>query len=680
MHVNLPDKFELARDLKSLRLPLWEERIGQGYPMLAEGIIGTFYIPNILVFFLLPFNLAWPTIYLVTLLLAAYGMLALLKYLKLMPAAAVFGAIAFSFSSGMILRLQHINLIEALSLFPWIMLFFLKFSQKSRSAALVLAFLLSQLFFVGFVQIYVYFSLLLLILAGLAWFFEKKTTLSVSFLKLSVVIVFSLVLSAVQLLPSLELKAQAERSSINARTILADFPLLPRHLVSFINPYLSGSNADGTFNNADFRRFGHFLESTNYIGLLPFALFVLGAIYLARNRPKDIFFLFGIALVPVFLLALGKYSPSFFLYIFPPLNSFRVPARFMLLFQFLAIILAAYFARVVAGRLRGKYGYLFYPALIIFTVVDLYFNFWSYNPIGKLEEWLAPGEVSHVLNLDGATWRFDSFDPNTNWNDIFEKSGWKGKDEYYKFFLNSNIANFNLVADIASLSLSPNSGLPTKRYKLWQYLVRKDIKLEDGKIVIGEKASERLAVSSVKYLISALPIEAPGYRQIFETNRDQYKYFVYESQDARARASFYYEWQKINSLTEYAKVIESIDLTRVVALEGEVGEKLEAGESRVTFLETHDEKLRIEVETEGKGLLVVSDASYPGWEAKVDSRPVPIMPANVNSRAVLVDSGKHVVEFLYRPKSFIAGAIVSLLAYLALVGFLVYSLRHKKYI
>jgi len=59
------------------------------------------------------------------------------------------------------------------------------------------------------------------------------------------------------------------------------------------------------------------------------------------------------------------------------------------------------------------------------------------------------------------------------------------------------------------------------------------------------------------------------------------------------------------------------------------------------------------------GVLVVADTDYPGWEATIDGKEVPILRANVAFRAVEVPAGEHVVEFRFRPASARHGLIAS---------------------
>jgi hypothetical protein len=75
------------------------------------------------------------------------------------------------------------------------------------------------------------------------------------------------------------------------------------------------------------------------------------------------------------------------------------------------------------------------------------------------------------------------------------------------------------------------------------------------------------------------------------------------------------------------------------------------------------------VETTRPGWLVLADVWYPGWQARIDGVPVPMLHADLAFRAVHVEAGRHTVEYLYWPVPFYLGAGLSL-ASLALAGVL----------
>jgi uncharacterized membrane protein YfhO len=64
---------------------------------------------------------------------------------------------------------------------------------------------------------------------------------------------------------------------------------------------------------------------------------------------------------------------------------------------------------------------------------------------------------------------------------------------------------------------------------------------------------------------------------------------------------------------------------------------------------------------------VLSENHYPGWRAYLDGRPVGVLRVDYNLRGVHVPAGEHEVRFVYRPKSLMAGAALSLLTALGLL-------------
>ena len=75
-----------------------------------------------------------------------------------------------------------------------------------------------------------------------------------------------------------------------------------------------------------------------------------------------------------------------------------------------------------------------------------------------------------------------------------------------------------------------------------------------------------------------------------------------------------------------------------------------SGSARIT----RDDPEHVEIETDSSGpaYLVLADTFDPGWSATVDGRDVPIRPAWLTFRAVLIPGGRHTVVFRYRPAGF----------------------------
>jgi hypothetical protein len=86
-------------------------------------------------------------------------------------------------------------------------------------------------------------------------------------------------------------------------------------------------------------------------------------------------------------------------------------------------------------------------------------------------------------------------------------------------------------------------------------------------------------------------------------------------------------------------------------------EEPQPGIVEITRLEP--DRVSITVECFASELLVLADNYYPGWRADIDGHRATIHRVNFNQRAVAVPVGKHVVNFVYAPRSVIIGLFIS---------------------
>ncbi len=84
------------------------------------------------------------------------------------------------------------------------------------------------------------------------------------------------------------------------------------------------------------------------------------------------------------------------------------------------------------------------------------------------------------------------------------------------------------------------------------------------------------------------------------------------------------------------------------------------GPAKITMLGRTDSVWRFRVEGAVPSFVVVNESFFPGWEARVDGAPTPIVRTNAIVRGLSVDAGSHVVDLAYRPGSFRCGAAISL--------------------
>jgi hypothetical protein len=70
-------------------------------------------------------------------------------------------------------------------------------------------------------------------------------------------------------------------------------------------------------------------------------------------------------------------------------------------------------------------------------------------------------------------------------------------------------------------------------------------------------------------------------------------------------------------------------------------------------------KVRFQVDTDAPGVLVFSEAYFPGWRATVDGRATPVLRADGALLAAAVPAGSHQVEFVYQPAALRWGGLIS---------------------
>jgi hypothetical protein len=76
------------------------------------------------------------------------------------------------------------------------------------------------------------------------------------------------------------------------------------------------------------------------------------------------------------------------------------------------------------------------------------------------------------------------------------------------------------------------------------------------------------------------------------------------------------------------------------------------------------------------GLLVTSDMSYPGWQAEIDGKEVPVYRVDYLLRGVVVPHGEHTVRFYFRPRILTIAAAISACALLLLAALVMFLKRN----
>lgn len=345
MLISAPLKHYIANQLKQGVVPLWNPYSGAGSPLLAEALGGVFYPLNVL-YLLLPLALAVNYFIIVHFVLAGLFMYLFCRSLQIQTIPSLTGSIIFSLGAFFVC---HVNHIDILSAGIWLPLFFYLIERWRRSRQTLFLLWLVPVFAIqllgGHPQV-VFYS----IAATTAYFLyrslfplkELQQRWFTPFLLWFLVLGFAACLASLQLISTYELKEFTVRASPRPGfSTELSFP--PWHFFTYVVPNLFGHSRASFFPTKfwyqDFYRFKvSYWETASYVGILPFLL-TAAAFFVPLKRPATFF---RVMLLVSFISMLGRFTPIYtFLATIPPINAFRVPARFIYLATFCFAVLTA---------------------------------------------------------------------------------------------------------------------------------------------------------------------------------------------------------------------------------------------------------------------------------------------------------------------------------------------------
>lgn len=370
--------------LAKKNVPLWNPYVFAGSPHLSNFQSAVFYPLNILYTFL-PQISAWTILLVIQPIMAIFFMYLFLKLFKLEKAAIWLGAISFGFS-GFILVWSQENVVvgQAALWLPLVLLGIEGFLTTNRRIYYLIAVLaLTCSFLAGFFQITFY----IFIFTFLYGIFRAKTIQTglkrKTIFTLVSIYVFSLLISAVQLLPSIESFLESPRSTSSAWYLFETYLLPITHIFNAIIPDIFGN--PGAYN---FFGRGFYRETILYAGLIPL-VFAIYACFKVKTNFVIRFFTTA-ALLSFFLTLDSPFTRWLFRLPFPLLPTF-LPSRIFIITTFSIATLSA-FGLSIWIRQRGKEDRIMlriFPVLYtILLFVALYgvFLILNYNHIASFQQ------------------------------------------------------------------------------------------------------------------------------------------------------------------------------------------------------------------------------------------------------------------------------------------------------
>ncbi|HSS36376.1 MAG TPA: hypothetical protein VLR93_08875, partial [Patescibacteria group bacterium] len=322
------------------RLPLWNDQLGLGYPLYAEGQIGAFYPPNWLIFQLPPL-VALDLSRVLHLTLAGLGTGLIALRLSGSRTGAVAAALVAVCGGAIATKLEWHNLVAAYGWLPWVLLPLVRRPRPTRSGLVVAGILWGIQALAGHPNIWLLTGLtaVVVLIATTPRVATIGRVLAFGFIGVAV--------GAVQLIPTAILTTLSVRSAALSRIDLFTSAATPFDVLgfAFANPFVQ-TGTDGAWDPASiWYPDGVFalLEAGAFVGLPVIAFAAVG---LAPRRIRPILVAIAVLLaIPI----VAAFQPDPWRVI-PILDGLRSPVR--------SYVVVALLGGVLAGVGIGRLGRL----------------------------------------------------------------------------------------------------------------------------------------------------------------------------------------------------------------------------------------------------------------------------------------------------------------------------------
>jgi hypothetical protein len=619
----LPQKAFYAECLREGTFPFWNNRVGNGYPQLAESQTGALYPPNLVLYRWLDLNTAYNASVLSHYGLAFAGCWLLARRISLAGLPAALAALIYTYSwfpprislewtivggAWLPVAVWCVESFLQQRLPRWVMLLAVVLGLQLLAGHFLVAFL-TQLLIVGYVP-------LRLVIAGGNLPGATRGARGATCRWLIAAVAGSYLLAAAQLLPTWELKRLSQRSVVNAEHDPGHGAVPPRYLQQVVAPWAwyADNAAFSALYNAPRGRPVNRIDAHLYFGMLPLVLIVVGVwgAWHDSNRVSFVWLALGILAI--------LYMPGWFLPItrrLPGFSYFEGPGRYGIVATLAAALLAGAGFQVVRAWIRPVFRLFYVPAVFAATTADL---IWVSNLVHDAEQIDIP-----PVNL---------------------------------------ISKSPLYVNVVRR--------PTDPVRLFSEGLNAPSLVGAGTLPVY------LGLSPACYYDPQFMLPKPyPFRETLPT-REQIEWL--------RRMGVTHIWS-LTKLDENVWPVELVGtapdpclnpVLGLVPTTAPLAYELKATRGRAAWLDSDSGPpprilkyaphcVQIAAESEQGGTLVLTDLDYPGWQVEIDGQPAVSVVVEGMLRGVALPPGSHVATWNYRPASFYQGLAISTTALVVLL-------------
>ncbi|WP_211442531.1 YfhO family protein [Collimonas humicola] len=696
--------------------PLWTDKVYGGHPLFAEGQGGFASPLNILLAWLLPPVIGANIFHLACMLIAASGVFVLCRILERSVWSAGFAALALAFSTAWLLEQNNLTISGTLAWVPWALAATEAWLKKPVvKHAVLLAMAAAMMILAGYPQLvhatvlYAVFSLLPMPFCTDGknfWQARRRQLMATAMLAA----LLFLGLSAVQLLPLLELVSLSHRSA----GVGLYFEFLP---MAILRGLLYAPDQLALARDK--------LDQIPGVGsLLVCMLASLFPLFRSSWRAKG----YLLAVLILIQLGAGKTSPLFRIvydwHLVPGLHFFRTTQSYLEVAGVGIAVLAAFaidglgsYAQPAAATWRRNWrawvlAAIFAAAWSILIAISFDRTIqWQHLAIAAAASiasliLVACGKAGRIPLLMFLLLALECFALRLHlihFGDIsllqrpatltalaqrypIQDTKFINRSLAISYALrNSHVAGLDNNAERA---LSSNAALSNLRW---------DTPSEDGALALplrgrallipvfddemegraktrpGQRAIDLLGV---RFISADRQLTAPGFQVAVHDER--LDMWIMENTAAQPLFQTFTRYRPVRSDDEALQLLQTPRQPELLieAAEGQAlppfsnaGNKPDA--IRVKVLAKQPTFYAVDVDASEAGWLFLTDANYPGWRATVDGQATPVFSAQLLGKAVAIPAGRHKVEFRFSSPTFRYGLWLSLLTLLIAAGLVV---------
>lgn len=688
-------------------IPLWNPFNSCGLPFLAQWNTLAAY-PGSLFYLLLPLSWALGFFNLAHLFLGGMGMYFLGRHCTGWRLAGAVAGIAYAFNGFTLNALMWPNYMAALGWLPWVLLVGDRALARGGRTLFAAGVVCAMQVLSGTPELTAMTWLVLGVFAG-AHLIDRRYGAWVLSGRLLAVIGIGVLLSAIQLLPFVELLRHSERGGEFVGNM---WSMLPTGWARLVLPSFYGAPTSMGIVMDPAQSF----TNSYYPGNL---ILVLACLSTLRARSSLVAGLIFLGLI-VLTLALGDagHLYAFLLKVFPPIGLMRYPVKFVMLLTIVAPLLAAWGMAALASsegrdrsawRLRNRI-LLSAGLLLVLTAFLVWFER-SYPVVvgGKFYAISASNGVARagflVVGASLLLWlRFSQLRRRLPAAALFLGLLWLDLLTHTPR-QNPTVARSAYQPGFAALDqLVPKPALGHSRAAV---APATDLRFQLGWIPdsFQNVLLTRLGMTGNANILDHLPkvggFYALSLRETSEVEQALWLSlnrchtniadFLSVSQVNQLPADFEqepataeqapakpFEWAARHTFLPFVTAgmmplrqdptnavsfmrSEGFDPRRVVIVNDTDGLPAAGSDDASVILKSFSaHRVVIEARSSAPALVVVGQSLYPPWEAEVDGQPAPLIRANHAFQAVLVDAGTHEIILQYSDRMFQLGLAVSL--------------------